>query len=222
MWSREEMAFPNCLTLPVLTCLDISWAKARRIGNRWWETTMGKKGFEGQGFQNGLSGLRKKAQSRAGLREPIAFRRYLVVICSEVSRGRILAIIFFLLVVLTASMPEPGGGWGGATSLRGLSEKVNGRGEETDASRVSARGSGRAGRGTVTWNSCGTCARVFLLPVKAHESGTYEPLHKQHVCAHCRQRIHQVMSWHAVGRGLSRGWPSKGITSTLPVEGKTK
>lgn len=66
------------------------------------------------------------------------------------------------------------------------------------------------------------CARVFLLPVKAHESGTYEPLHKQRVCAHCRQRIRQGMSWHAVGRGLSRGWPSKGITSTLPVEGKTK
>lgn len=75
----------------------------------------------------------------------------------EVSRGRILAIIFFLLVVVTASMPEPGGGWGGAMSLWGLIENVNGRGEETDASKVSARGSGWAGRGTVTWNSCGTC-----------------------------------------------------------------
>ena len=64
-------------------------------------------------------------------------------------------------------------------------------------------------------------AGVFLLPVKARESGVYEPLHKQHVCAHCFWRICQMMLWHATGRGLSRGWPSLG-TSTLPVEGKTK
>ena len=52
------------------------------------------------------------------------------------------------------------------------------------------------------------CARVSLLPVKVHKSGVCEMLHKQHVCAHRLQGICQVMSWHAMGRGLSRGWPS--------------
>lgn len=52
-----------------------------------------------------------------------------------------------------ASIPEPGGGQGGAMSLWGPRENISGRGEEAYASKVSARGSGRAGKQTVTWSS---------------------------------------------------------------------
>lgn len=55
------MAFPNCLTIPILMCLDISWANIRRISAWWWEIPKGKKKvLRGQGLQNWLNGLRKK------------------------------------------------------------------------------------------------------------------------------------------------------------------
>jgi len=42
-------------------------------------------------------------------------------------------------------------------NLWGLKENRRGRTEDIHASRVSASGSVGAGRGTMTWSSCGTC-----------------------------------------------------------------